>query len=138
MSNLFYDEGPPASGQKVMLATTSYGDPAASYTFSMARSREALTAAGIASAYLLLQGNCHVDDARNAVVRDFLASDCTELLFLDADVNWEPQALVHLCRRDLDLVGGVYPFRREGGENMPVRMAEGQMVDGLLEVEGLP
>lgn len=139
MSNLFYDEGAPAVGQKVMLATTSYSTPSAAYTFSIARSREALTDTGIRSAYLLLQGNCHVDDARNAVVREFLGSDCTELVFLDADVDWEPKELVQLCQRDLELVGGVYPYRREGGEEMPVRLkADSKPVDGLLEVEGLP
>jgi len=142
LSNRFYDSGPSATGQKVFLATTAYDSPDASYTFSIARSREALTAAGIQSAYYLLQGNCHVDDARNAVVRDFLESDCTELVFLDADVSWEPDALVELCKINRDLVGGVYPYRRESEEEkMPVRMLEGvDDVDSenLLEVEGLP
>lgn len=142
MSHRFYDAGPSASGQKVMLATTVYDSPDASYVFSIARSREALTAAGIQSAYYLLQGNCHVDDGRNAVVGDFLKSDCTDLVFLDADVSWEPQVLVTLCKTDRDLVGGVYPYRRESEEeNMPVRMLPGVNdvdEDGLLEVEGLP
>jgi predicted O-methyltransferase YrrM len=124
-----------------MLATTAYDSPDASYTFSIARSREALSAAGIQSAYYLLQGNCHVDDARNAVVRDFLDSDCTELVFLDADVSWEPEALIALCRIDRDLVGGIYPYRRESDEEtMPVRHLPQITVDddGLVEVEGLP
>ena len=139
MSNHFYDEGEPAKGQKVLLATPSYDKPAAAYTFAIAKSRQALQEAGIQSAYLLLQGNCHVDDSRNSIVRDFLESDCTELVFLDADVDWEPKALVQLCQRELDIVGGVYPYRREGGENMPVRMMPGAtLVDGLIEVEGLP
>lgn len=142
MSFRYYDAGPSASGQKVMLATTVYDSPDASYVFSIARSREALTAAGIQSAYYLLQGNCHVDDGRNAVVGDFLKSDCTDLVFLDADVSWEPDALVTLCQTDRDLVGGVYPYRRESEEeNMPVRMLTGVNdvdEDGLLEVEGLP
>lgn len=141
MSNLFYEPGPKASGQKVLLATTTYGNPDASYTFAIARSREALSAAGIQSAYLLLQGNCHVDDARNAVVRDFLDSDCTDLVFLDADVSWEPDALVTLCRIDRDLVGGVYPYRRESEEEtMPYRPLSKITADddGLIEVEGLP
>lgn len=139
MSNHFYDEGEPARGQKVLLATPAYSTTSAAYTFAIARSREALSAAGIQSAYLVLQGNCHVDDGRNSIVRDFLESDCTELVFLDADVDWEPRDLVQLCQRDLDIVGGVYPYRREGGDNMPVRMMSGAMTqEGLLEVEGLP
>lgn len=141
MANLFHEEGKPAAGRKkVMLATPSYGATAPSYTFSIARSREALTEAGINSAYLLLQGMCHVDDARNAIVRHFLASDCTDLIFLDADVDWEPESLVHLARREVDIVGGVYPYRRDGGDQMPVRLMDRstQPVDGLLEVDGLP
>lgn len=143
LSALYFDAGPPASGQKVMLATPSYDSPDASYTFSMARSREALHQAGIQTAYLLLTGNCHVDDSRNTIVRDFLASDCTDLIFLDADVSWEPEQLVQLCQYDCDLVGGVYPYRRDGGgkEGMPVRNLKGCYVpdeNGLLEVEGLP
>lgn len=139
MANLFHDEGPKAAGQKVMLATPAYDAPAPSYTFSIARSREALTQSGIQSAYLLLSGHCHVDDSRNAIVRHFLESDCTELVFLDADVDWEPESLVQLCKRDLDIVGGVYPYRREGGETMPVRIMSGAKPEnGLLEVDGLP
>jgi Predicted O-methyltransferase len=140
LSNRYYDAGPTASGQKVLLATTAYDSPDASYTFSIARSREALSAAGIQSGYFLLQGNCHVDDARNAVVRDFLESDCTELVFLDADVSWEPDALVTLCKIDKDLVGGVYPYRRESEEEtMPIRHLPEIKVEGdLIEVEGLP
>jgi predicted O-methyltransferase YrrM len=140
LSNRYYEPGPTASGQKVMLATTAYDSPDASYTFSIARSREALSAAGIQSAYYLLQGNCHVDDARNAVVRDFLESDCTELVFLDADVSWEPPTLVDLCKIDKDLVGGIYPYRRESDEEtMPVRHLPEIKVEGdLIEVEGLP
>lgn len=143
MSNLFFEPGPARKRgcQKVMLATTAYDSPDASYTASIAQSRTALDQAGIQSAYLLLAGNCHVDDARNAVCMEFLSSDCTDLVSIDADVSWEPESLVKLCQADGDLVGGVYPYRREGVETMPVRMLPG--IDksderGLLEVEGLP
>lgn len=139
MSAHYYDEGPPASGQKVMLAVPSYDDPSAGCAFALARSREALSEAGIQSALLILQGNCHVDDSRNSIVRDFLESDCTDLIFLDADVCWEPVSLVQLCGRDAEIVGGVYPYRREGSDNMPVRLMDGgEVKDGLREVEGLP
>jgi hypothetical protein len=141
VSNLYYDPGPPALGQKVMLATTSYDSPDASYTYSIAQTREYLHQNGIRTAYLLLQGNCHVDDARNTVVRDFLDSDCTDLVFLDADVSWEPWQVRDLVKYDCDIVGGVYPYRREDGQTkMPVRNIEGvtEPEDGLLEVEGLP
>lgn len=139
MSAHFFDEGDPAVGKKILLATTCYDKAAIAYTFAIARSREALHAAGIQTAYLILQGNCHVDDGRNAVVRDFLQSDCTDLLFIDADVDFEPHHIVQLGKRELDVVGGVYPYRKDGSENMPCRMmSERRIIDGLIEVEGLP
>jgi predicted O-methyltransferase YrrM len=140
MSAHFYDEGPPATGRKVMLAVPTYDDPSAALAFALARSREALHAAGIQTALLILAGNCHVDDSRNALVRDFLESDCTELVFLDADISFEPKDLVQLCSRDVDIVGGVYPYRRHGhADTMPVRLKRGaKPVGGLREVDGLP
>lgn len=140
MAETFHDEGQPYSGgRKVMLATTSYGSPSCAYVYSIARCREVLHQVGIQTAYLLLHGDCHVDDARNSVVREFLASDCTEMVFIDADVSFGPDELLALCQHDLDIVGGVYPFRREGDDTMPVRLMDGaEEKDGLLEVEGLP
>lgn len=139
MSTLMQDDGPIATGQKVMLASTAYDSPDASYTFSIQSSREALTASGIQSAYILLSGNCHVDDARNSVVHAFMQSDCTDLIFLDADVSWNKHDIVKMCQFDLDLVGCVYPYKRPGEEGMPYRSLPGaEIVDGLLEVEGLP
>jgi len=141
MSNLFFDEGQPKQGHKVLLATTAYDVPAAAYTFAIQRSREALHKAGIETAYLLLQGNCHVDDARNNVIQQFLLSDCDDLIFLDADVSWQPADLIALCNADADLCGGIYPYRREGmAEKMPVFLIPDQEPEpnGLLQVAGLP
>ncbi len=140
MSNLFYDEGPKATKQKVMLATTAYDSTAPGYVFSIQKSRQALDNANIQSAYLLLSGNCHVDDARNIVVQNFLLSDCTDLVFLDADVFWNTDSLVTLCQSNADLVGGIYPYRREGQKDkMPVIPMPNEVPkDGLLEVIGLP
>lgn len=141
MSNLYVDERP---GARVFIATTAYDSPDSAYTFAIAKSRDALRDAGIESTYCLLSGNCHVDDARNTVVAEFMATDCEALVFIDADVSWSPKALVRLCETDVALVGGVYPYRdatrRKTGE-MPVRLIDGVSEPddrGLLPVEGLP
>ena len=142
MSQLYQDDGPARTGHKVCLATTAYDNPDASYTYSIQASREALHAAGIQTAYSLLQGNCHVDDARNRIVQEFLLSDCDDLIFLDADVSWRPADLVRLCGHDVDLVGGVYPYRSQSARiDMPVRMFADIVTPderGLVAVEGLP
>ena len=145
MSTILCDDGPKAvaGDRKVALATTVYSDLDPSYVFAIQQSREHLHRLGFKTAYYLLAGNCHVDDARNSIVQEFLASDCTDLVFLDADVSWEPEDLARLCRYEVDLVGAVYPYRREEvtDENLPVQMVPGKVeprVDGLIEVAGLP
>ncbi len=127
-----------------MLATTVYDAPAPGYAFAMSKTREFLHEAGINTEYVLLTGNCHVDDARNVVVQQFLLTKCEELIFIDGDVYWEPKDMLQLCQFDCDLVGGVYPFRREGTKTdgrMPVGLFDENLEpdeNGLLEVPHLP
>lgn len=133
----FYSDGAGA----VCLATTTYAAPDASYTFAMANSRAALEAAGHSTRYFLLEGNCHVDDARNTIIARFLATDCTDLVFIDADVSWEPEQLVELLSyQDVDIVGGVYPYRRPDKVlEVPARFKAGATpVGGLMEMSGIP
>lgn len=140
MSNLFYDPGEPAKGKKVALCTTAYDTPSPGYVFSIQRTRQALEEVGIQTAYILLSGNCHVDDARNNVVQHFLLTDCTDLVFLDADVVWSPKDIIKLCECEEDLVGGIYPYRRTGiTDKLPVLVVPGIEPEGnLLQVAGLP
>jgi hypothetical protein len=142
MAELYHDEGLPAGfGRKLLIATTAYDTPDACYVQAIQATRMALEDAGIQTAYLLLTGNCHVDDARNSVVAEFLASDATEMVFIDADVQWLPDGLVRLCSHDVDFVGAVYPYRDIGRRTeMPCRNLPGAEIDqsGLLEMDGLP
>lgn len=146
MSRLMIDDPQPRQPDeaKFLLATTVYDDPDVGYTFSIQKTIASLRADGFNLSYLLLSGNCHVDDARNSVVRHFLDTDASFLVFIDADVVWEPshmEALLNYAKED-GIVGGVYPYRRAPEDwppEMPVRMKAGATpVNGLLEVEGLP
>jgi len=140
MSRLQYDAGRPkrTGVDKIFIATPVYQSPDSAFHISPARS--ALKAAGFDSAYLELQGNCHVDDARNEIVARFLESDCDALVFIDGDVVYTGSDLVRLCSHHKPIVGGVYPYRKEGAEEMPVRMRADVIWTGerLLPVAGLP
>lgn len=99
-----------------------------------------LDAAGFNVTLSLEAGNCHVDDARNSQVREFLKSDATDLVFIDADVGFRPEDLLKLVSVDRDVVAGVYP-KKEDVEDFPVRALPGEIwadADGLVEVEGVP
>jgi hypothetical protein len=77
-----------------------------------------------------------ISRARNTLVAKFLNNpDSTHLMFVDADIGWEPWHLLAMLNRDVDVIGGLYPMKTlpvkwvvngfEGAETGP---------DGLQEV----
>jgi hypothetical protein len=77
-----------------------------------------------------------ISRARNTLTAKFLSNpDSTHLMFIDADIGWEPWHLLVLLNRDVDVIGGLYPMKSlpvkwcvngfEGAEEGP---------DGLQEV----
>lgn len=51
-----------------------------------------------------------VDEARNEIVKQFLDSDCTHLLFVDADTIPPTDALEKLLAHDKDIVSAITPI----------------------------
>lgn len=51
---------------------------------------------------------------RDLLTAQFMASGATHLLFIDADIGWEPADVVRLVRADKPIIGGVYRQKREG------------------------
>lgn len=126
--------------RSVFLAVPSYGPVTGPTAFSLFRAHPALLEAGFGVHLGLLLGDCHVDDARNRLARDFLATDCTDFVFIDADVGFEASDLLRLLSHDRDIVGGTYPLK-QAIEQFPVRLKGGEVwadADGLIEVDGLP
>jgi hypothetical protein len=77
-----------------------------------------------------------ISRARNTLVAKFLANpDSTHLMFIDADIGWEPWHLLVMLNRQVDVIGGLYPMK-----TLPVKWVvngfdgaeEGE--DGLQEV----
>jgi hypothetical protein len=62
----------------------------------------------------MLPGDSLVSRARNSLTADFLASDCTHLLWIDTDLIFSPDHVARLASHDEDLVGGFYPKKQEG------------------------
>lgn len=58
-----------------------------------------------------------ISRARNTLVAKFLSNpEATHLVFIDADIGWEPWHLLLLLNHDKDVVGGLYPMK-----TMPVK-----------------
>ena len=89
------------------------------------------------------QGNPIISYARNWMVRQFLESDATDMVFVDSDVGFAGGTLCRLAEYPVDIVGAAYPYRNESGE-FPIRYIEERTelwadpATGLIEVAGLP
>lgn len=83
--------------------------------------------------------------ARDVLFSMFLKSQCTDMLFVDGDIGWDPCAFSRILSHPVDVVGGVYPgrgdppqpvvrplFRPDGTVSMEVHYPS-----GLAEVEGV-
>ena len=126
----------------VFIATPcNSGRPCCNYTMSMVDSAVYFEANGVKFDYWLHTEDCHVDDARNFLVAQFLKSGAKYLVFIDDDVGWETESLAKLlCYKNADIVGGAYPLKQRN-EDYPVRVQGGPLQarpDGLLEVDGVP
>lgn len=144
MSKVSHVKGVASSGgPRLFIATPTYtGKLDTSYVHSLMYSLRRFADLGISVDHYVMGFNCHVDDGRNGILRDFMLTDCTDLIFIDADVSWEPEALVRLAQHDRDVVAGVYPKRSPDDESYPVHVLPGTSLnaepDGLVEVVGAP
>jgi hypothetical protein len=50
-----------------------------------------------------------VPRARNFLVHEFLKTDFTHFLFIDADIEFQVQDIFEMIKKDVDVIGGIYP-----------------------------
>jgi hypothetical protein len=50
---------------------------------------------------------------RNQLVAEFMASDCSHLMFIDADIEFNPDDVLKLISHDKPIVVGAYPLKQE-------------------------
>lgn len=124
-------------GQSVFLATPSYESVTAGYAYSLALTTAELTRHNITFQLGIMHGNCHVDDGRNSLVRDFLEGNCTDMLFLDSDVMWRAQDVIRILSHNEDLVCGAYPLKCSP-QRYPIGRIFHTRPNGMLEVSYAP
>lgn len=49
--------------------------------------------------------------ARNDLVKQFLMTECTHLIFIDSDIGFNPEDVLRLVAHDKDIVVGAYPLK---------------------------
>lgn len=81
-----------------------------------------------------LSNESNVNRARNTCAAKFLSGDCTHLMFVDADIQFDPKDIVKLINHDKDIVGGIYPQKTLPPKMVVNTINNGETQGDLIEV----
>lgn len=73
-------------------------------------------------------GDSLITRARNSITRQFLATDCTHLLFIDSDLVFSNHHVERILKHKEDIVGGAYCKKQEGPPQLVANSLDGQAV----------
>jgi len=95
---------------KIFIATPMYGGQClGTYTTAALELQGLLISHGVECRFSFLFNESLIPRARNYLVDEFLRSGYTHLLFIDADIRFNPIDIVAMLHMDKDIIGGPYP-----------------------------
>jgi hypothetical protein len=96
--------------QKIFVATPMYGGLCVGgYTVGLLNSVQEFMRNGIQMYYGYMMNESLITRARNTLAYDFLDTDATHLMFIDADITFNPADIVSMVNADKDIICGLYP-----------------------------
>jgi hypothetical protein len=98
-------------GMNIFFATPCYGGVVTDqYFLSMFRLSQALMQHGIKFRITTLRNESLITRARNILTAMFLEdTSCTHLMFIDADIEFDPDSIIRMLAMDKDIIAGAYP-----------------------------
>lgn len=97
--------------QTIFFATPCYGGMITDqYFLSMFKMSQVLMKYGVSFRVTTLRNESLISRARNTLTAMFLEDEsCTHLMFIDADIEFEPDSIIRLIAMDKDIIAGAYP-----------------------------
>jgi hypothetical protein len=132
------------AGRSLFIAIPCYdGKVNVTIAFNIARLVQELPQYGVACQMAHLSGCSVVSKARNTLAAEFLRSGCTDLLWIDSDIEFNPDDIVRLMAwaSEKDIVGGVIPTRKPESPYIATLLEDEdgrfKLENGLVEAERL-
>jgi len=105
---------PNLENKKILLATPAYdGKVGVDFVNSLVASLLALRAAGAEVHYAIYANSANVPRVRNTAVAAMMGEDFTDIVFIDADMQWDATDLAKVCAYDTSIVGAPYRARTD-------------------------
>lgn len=128
----------PAALPPILIATPSLdGQVSAHYTGALMQTLGLLKDRGVRVGVQFEIGNSLIADARNKLVAKFLATDASDLVFIDSDLSWTAPDLARLLGYPHPFVAGVYQRKSRTKIDFTVKFGPTIAMDEhrLMEVE---
>ena len=95
---------------RLFVATPMYGGMCTGmYASAVMQCVGAFGQQGIQMYYSFMMNESLITRARNSMAHDFLKSDATHLMFIDADIAFNPNDIPRMVDADKDIICGIYP-----------------------------
>ena len=133
----------------IFIATPCYGGMCTGfYTQSLIQAVSMFKANDIEISVSLLFNESLIQRGRNMLAHQFMQDEkYTHLMFIDADIKFEPSDIIHMINADKEIICGIYPKKEINWERvekavkngMPANMLKtqtGAMVVNLKGYEG--
>ena len=125
---------------KVLIATPAHdGRLDVWYTTSLVNSVRVAQEEGIFLHPVFMSYDALVQRARNDLFRLAVEGDYDDMIFIDADLEWNPLWIMELLQRPEDVIGGTYRKKTDDAEMYVVKTQnlEPNTDTGLIHVQGL-
>jgi hypothetical protein len=100
----------PTKRPSIMIATPMYGGMCTgTYVQGLLMTMQKMREVGVNVAWCQIMNESLITRARNELARVFLASDHDYLMFIDADIGFNGEAVAQLMLADKDIACGIYP-----------------------------
>ena len=120
----------------VLFCTPCYGGMVTEPHFrSCLALREELNGAGISHSWLTGSNESLVTRARNEMTATFLETDFEFQMWLDADIEFQPEDVEKLARLDADIAVGVYAMKKPDAQ-WYAAWVDGELVKDLDRFDG--
>ena len=122
---------------KVFIATPMYGGQCFGFfAQSLLQLNNMMHSKGITCMMSFLFNESLITRGRNALVHQFLKTDCTHLFFIDADIRFNPADVFPMLEADKDIICGIYPKKEINWNSVKRAMDAGVSNDELKHHTG--
>lgn len=122
----------------IFIATPMYGGMATGFfTQSLLQAVSILKDNGIEISVSFLFNESLIQRGRNLLAHQFMQNEnATHLMFIDADIRFNPADIVHMLRADKEIICGIYPKKEINWHAVDKAVKEGVPVDQLKNKTG--